>query len=228
MPPLMAAQVTTFARSSLPSIFVPKGVYRESLNPVIEDLCKAVCTAWATWQSTVILIDVMIQGPVAIGGKLVGPPIEPLIKANASPGLKQFINPVAGGIQEQLTAFSALVKVPGLPWYPSFSAVPGPVAPPTPNLPCPLLVIAPGGSLLGRIPLKQAMVNRLPLPRPLGSEAVCEAIAAGIDMAVQLWLSSTIVTNVMGTGPVPNWAPPYVPVGTVTAGLGIQIPGGMA
>lgn len=227
MPPLMAAQVTTFAKLSLTGINPPKGMSKESLHPPIEAMCKAVCSAWATWQSTLSLQGVVINGPVAMGGTLIGPPIEPLIRAGASPGLKQFIGPVAGGVQEQLTLFSMAVKVPGMPWYPSFAAVPGPVAPPMPNIPCPLMVIAAGAKLLSREALKQAMVLRLPFPRPAGAEQICEAIAAGIESAVQIWLPSTMVTNVMGTGPVPTFSPPYVPVGSVVGGIGIQIPGGM-
>jgi hypothetical protein len=97
-----------------------------------------------------------------------------------------------------------------------------------PNVPCPLLMIAPaGGGLLSRNSLKQAMILRLPFPRPHGFEQICEAIAAGIDNAVYLWLATTTVTNVMGRGPVPGFAPPYVPVGPVIDGVGIQIPGGM-
>jgi hypothetical protein len=44
---------------------------------------------------------------------------------------------------------------------------------------------------------------------------------------VQVWLVSTMVTNVMGQGPIPTFAPPYVPVGPVVGGIGVQLPGGM-
>jgi hypothetical protein len=35
-----------------------------------------------------------------------------------------------------------------------------------------------------------------------------------------------MVTNVLGTGPVPTFAPPYVPVGPVVGGVGNMTPGG--
>ena len=35
-----------------------------------------------------------------------------------------------------------------------------------------------------------------------------------------------MVTNVLGTGPVPTFAPPYVPVGPVVGGVGTMMPGG--
>jgi hypothetical protein len=38
-------------------------------------------------------------------------------------------------------------------------------------------------------------------------------------------LQTTLVANVLGTGPVPTFAPPYVPVGPVIAGTAIGLPG---
>jgi hypothetical protein len=35
-----------------------------------------------------------------------------------------------------------------------------------------------------------------------------------------------MVTNVLGTGPVPTFAPPYVPVGPVVGGVANMTPGG--
>lgn len=227
MPPLAPELVTTLAKASLTGLTIPKGVSRESLHPPIETLTKAVCSAWAIWQSSLTLVGVVINGPVASGGKLIGPPIEPLIRANLPPGFKQFVEPVARGLDQQLQLFCATVTVPGLPWYPSFAAMPG-SAPPTPNVPCPLLVIAGGAAnLLSRTNLMQAMFTRLPLPRPNGSEQVCAAISAGIEAAVQPWLASTMVTMVLGSGPVPAYSPPYVPVAPVVGGVGNQVPGGM-
>ena len=36
-----------------------------------------------------------------------------------------------------------------------------------------------------------------------------------------------MVTNVIGTGPVPTFAPPYVPGGPVVGGVGSMPPGGL-
>jgi hypothetical protein len=36
-----------------------------------------------------------------------------------------------------------------------------------------------------------------------------------------------MVTNVLGTGPVPTFAPPYVPVGPVVGGIANMPPGGL-
>jgi hypothetical protein len=42
----------------------------------------------------------------------------------------------------------------------------------------------------------------------------------------KVWQASTMVTQVMGTGPVPTFAPPYVPAGPVLGGVGTMPPGG--
>lgn len=229
MPPLMAPQVTLFAKSSLQNSFLAKGnLPKDSVTAPVEALCKAICAGWAIWQSSATLVGVMINGPVASGGQLVGPPLDPLIRANIPPTFKQFMDPVAGGLGEQFTKFCATIKVPGMPWYPAFAAFPGPVAPPMPNIPCPLLALVQGGQgFMNRIVLKQVMVSRLPKSRTSDAEHICDAVCAGIDSALTMWLTTTMVTNVLGTGPIPTFAPPYVPVGNVVGGTGNQIPGGM-
>ena len=40
-----------------------------------------------------------------------------------------------------------------------------------------------------------------------------------------IWKASTMISGVMGTGPVPTFAPPFVPVGPVVAGSIVPTPG---
>ena len=54
-----------------------------------------------------------------------------------------------------------------------------------------------------------------------------EAVAFGFERAFQVWVPSQMVMNVMGTGPVPAFAPPYVPVGPVVGGTGTQTSGSL-
>jgi len=58
------------------------------------------------------------------------------------------------------------------------------------------------------------------------NENLFEAIADGFEKMVDVWKISTMVTNVLGTGAIPTFAPPYVPVGPVVGGIGIMTPGG--
>jgi hypothetical protein len=53
-----------------------------------------------------------------------------------------------------------------------------------------------------------------------------EAIIDGFQKCFLLWQTSTMVTNVLGTGPVPTFAPPYVPAGPVVGGTAVMTPGG--
>ena len=41
------------------------------------------------------------------------------------------------------------------------------------------------------------------------------ALATGINTMFVAWKASTMVTNVLGSGPIPTFAPPAVPVGPV-------------
>ena len=49
-------------------------------------------------------------------------------------------------------------------------------------------------------------------------EMIFEAIAFAVATAGLMWLPSQMVMNVLGKGPVPPFAPPYVPVGPCVAG----------
>ena len=59
-------------------------------------------------------------------------------------------------------------------------------------------------------------------------EAAFGAIGTAVAMAFLMWLPSQQIMNVLGKGPVPTYAPPYVPVGPVLNGDNIAIPGHLA
>ena len=120
--------------------------------------------------------------------------------------------------------FQRSFKVPGLPWYPSFAAFPGPMAPPTPNVPTPLVACTHDAGRVSAPTLKDAMGRRL---HTTDADAThfFDAVATGFSMAVTQWLPAQPVTNVLGKGPVPTFAPPYVPVGPVVMGDNIATPG---
>ena len=87
------------------------------------------------------MVGVVINGRHRVtGGQVVGPPLTPLILAQAPKGSPQelkYTNAIANVIGTAWLAYTATIKVPGLPWYPAFAAFPSPVAPPTPNVPMP-------------------------------------------------------------------------------------------
>jgi hypothetical protein len=59
-------------------------------------------------------------------------------------------------------------------------------------------------------------------------EALHDGIATVVSAAFMLWLPAQQVMNVLGKGPIPTFAPPYVPVGPVVMGDNIAIPGHLA
>jgi len=60
---------------------------------------------------------------------------------------------------------------------------------------------------------------------PLHKE-IFESVADAFEKSYNVWKGTTMVTNILGTGPVPTFAPPYVPVGPVVGGVGTMTPGG--
>jgi hypothetical protein len=195
---------------------------------LIEPLCKAVCAAHDQWRQQASFRDVKINGPIATGGRLQGPDLAPLIRANlgaaGTGSAKKYGDAVAAGLGEAWTEFQATFTVPGLPWYPSFVAVPAPMAPPTPNVPTPLSTCAHNPSLVSASALKARMDRKLSGSDP-DDARLLQAIAEGFQLAVTQWLPTQQVMNVLGTGSVPTFAPPYVPVGPVVMGDNVPTPG---
>ncbi len=106
------------------------------------------------------------------------------------------------------------------------------MAPPMPNIPMPL--IACPSAMMARITvpmqLQQEMVNALDggLKRDdkdKQHEALFDAIATVLALAFLTWLPAQQVMLVLGKGPIPTFAPPFVPVGPVMGGDNIAVPG---
>jgi hypothetical protein len=207
-----------------------KGI-SDKFEKYIDGVCEAICSAWSTFQSSATLVGVIIAGPVASGGQLVGPPLMPLILASApksSANELKYSKTIATVIGTQWTQWQTTVKVMGLPWYPAFAAFPSPVAPPMPNVPMPLAAIGSVGmSMMEASLLKTQMVGQLGDPQAQHHQELFDCIAQAVSTTFKTWLPQTQVTNVLGTGPVPTFAPPFVPVGPVVGGTGNMTPGGL-
>ena len=217
----------TFERLQRSPKPVMRGVQGFDYLAFIDQISGAIRSAWVTWQSSATLMGVVVNGVTASGGKVVGPPWAPLILAQSPKnptGLKLSQN-IANGVGDAWLQLTASMSVPGLPWYPAFAAMPLPVAPPMPNTPSPIVTLTMTSSVVSKDALKNAMVRQHP-----GASAIdlnlYEALAEAFEQAFQMWKVSTMVTNVLGTGPVPTFAPPYVPVGPVIGGTGTMTPGG--
>jgi peptidoglycan hydrolase-like protein with peptidoglycan-binding domain len=177
-------------------------------------LADAVAEAWSTWQSIATMAGVVVNAVTATGGQVIAPPLSALLVPRTAP-----VDPVAGlalanAIGPAFDIFASTLKMPGLPLFPSFAAVPGPVAPPTPSVPVPLVALA------GAQPIPQKQFTSL---TPTQRRA-CEAVVDAFGPTFEVWRVSTMV-SVLGTGPIPTFAPPYVPVGPVVGGVANGIPG---
>ena len=58
-------------------------------------------------------------------------------------------------------------------------------------------------------------------PTALHASDLFDAISKAFETVFPMFKATTLVNNVLGTGPVPTFAPPVVPVGPVLGGIGI-------
>jgi len=120
------------------------------------------------------------------------------------------------------------VNVPGA--YPKLAAVPGPMAPPTPASSA--FPIARGASA-GEYRLTAAMLSPqlVTALRPLagrdtsGLDNAVKSLTSWVEASFRDWKLTAQIVGVKGKGPIPTYAPPYVPVGPVVMGDNISGPG---
>lgn len=202
----------------------------DKIGKFIDGITSAICSAWGQWQSATVLTGVMINAVTAAGGQLVGPPLMPLIMASApkaTPMELKYSTVIATVISNGWLTFTATVKVPGLPWYPAFAAFPGPMAPPMPNTPAPFAALVQMPASIAAPLLKTQMVGQLADPAAPFHAQLFESIADAFEKSYNAWKGTTMVTNVLGTGAIPTFAPPFVPAGPVVGGVGNMTPGGL-
>jgi hypothetical protein len=229
--------VTTTAKAALklekPESATTRSLARSSasgspLLGYIDAIGAATCKAVDSWAATASLVEVVINGPIATGGMMIGPAVGGLVQGYA-PDVpwREHTMAIAAGLEAQMQQFQSTVRVPGLGWFPSFAAFPGPVTPPTVATPTPLAVLAQGGApLLDEPALRLAFASRY-RSKLAQAEELASALAQGLAAAFKVWLPTTMVTNVIGWGHVPTFAPPYVPVGPVVNGRAMMQPGGL-
>jgi hypothetical protein len=104
--------------------------------------------------------------------------------------------------------------------YPTFAAVAGPSAPITPSVPQPMKA----GASLNAHRLTPASLD-MEITMKLGTAASDRTASTAVNEFARwfserfsAWQSVATLVNVLGRGPVPTFAPPYVPVGPVVGG----------
>ena len=178
------------------------------------------------WIPQARIQNVRINGPTATCAFdcLQGPNLKRSIRSFMLPSdvPVEVVNIYADSIAGAWRDWQKSVRIQGLPWFPGFASYPGPQAPPTPSIPAPL------------ISLQANKMNELILPDQLFRRIMDQLRKT--DMSVDTdtrneiqnfslllasrfhgWLGNARV-QVQGHGPVPSFAPPYIPVGPVVGG----------
>ena len=180
------------------------------------------------WKGAAVLVDVRIDGATAWEGRVAGTFAESLVSeamiragtpADVSRGL-------AIALREGWERWQASLRVPGLRWYPAFAAHAGASAPPTPNLPTPLASLTQITGDLSAGAIAARIKSRIGAAKdwPEGAQQI-DRFSAWFSSKFTTMLVAGAVTNVIGTGVVPSYAPPRVVSGPVK-GIGTMRPGG--
>ncbi len=195
--------------------------------------------AFDMWRLQAKFKDLKVMSVCAIGtpGCLDAPELKDCYIAWSSTktgNAKAYAEAVEKGVSKCVKEWADKVMVPGLPWYPAFAAYPLASAAPVPNIPMPLITCpSPNMAKLTPDELGKAMADALSssVKDEDGDkqyEALFDSIGTALSLAFIMWLPQQQIMNVLGKGPVPTYAPPYVPVGPVVAGDNIAIPGHLA
>ncbi len=200
-----------------------------------ENLLTAVRNGVDMWRLHAHFQNITIMSVNAIGtaGCLQGPQLAPLIMQapavrGATGHLLTLVNAVASGVSTNFSLWQTFVTVPGLPWYPAFAAWPGPFAPPRPNIPMPLIVCPSSHStkLMSSLQLEQAIRSGLGAEFDVSEmDQFLGILSVRLANYFTAWMCSQMIMMVMGMGPVPSFAAPFVPVGPVMGGYIIPSPG---
>jgi len=202
-------------------------------------MLDAVGYAHSMWKLKAKFKDLKVAAVSAIGspGCLDGPELESDIKnapscSSFSGNMKKHRDAVAKGVSKCFKNWQGQVSVPGLPWYPLFAAFPSASAPPMPNIPVPLIACI--SSKMTDIIMPDTMTKEMDNALDSGMKdkdpekqyhALHDSIATVLSLGFLIWLASQMVMLVLGKGPIPSFAPPFVPVGPVVGGDNIAAPG---
>lgn len=187
-----------------------------------DEMKKATVTGMNAWKSTMTIKNVEVQAVAARikTGSISGAPLEALMMAGYGPTATTPLNvrmAVARVIGSTVQDWFREYESAGA-FYPAFAAWPGPQAPPTPNVPWALRL---GSSK--KAGNCQASKISAKIKENLGQ--VDSALSGKIDdyagwfeARFLTFTTTAVIQNLLGSGPVPTFAPPAVPVVPVVNG----------
>jgi hypothetical protein len=176
----------------------------------IEGAKKDIRTGIPMWIRMLGLKEGIVNGARVSGGYLGGP--APLVfgsmemKLTGSPD--RVTSRFMAAVSEAFSFWAASVRVPDLPWYPTFEVFPGPLAPPTPSPATPLSALIQSTAFLDPSMLSMNIRSRI------GDEAASPEAKTAIDefcnwlySGFMTWRTFATLSGVLGTGPVPTFNP---------------------
>jgi hypothetical protein len=189
----------------------------------LDDIGAAIADAIDKWMGMASVVSLVINGPIGtvLPGGVCGPVLKPLILMRAPLRTEmetEYSNAIAQAVSDAWMRWEQGLN--GVLEYPAFAAAPIPMAPPTPNVPVPLIMLGSSGEgdLMPTV-LAGAMAAAMTSD---GQHAVTlfDAVAVAVYTQFQHFKTATQVVNVLGTGPVT-----VPPAGPVTGGSVIPTPG---
>jgi hypothetical protein len=185
----------------------------------IDGICSAICSAWGEWQSLATMTGLVVAGPTVSVGAIVGPPLTPLIMKSAPKGSPQelkFSTAIAQVVGTGWDAFTLTIKIPGLPLFPGYAALPTPVAPPMPHPPIPLASLPQMPATIMATALKAQKIAAHGDPQAQYASELFESVAEAFEQTYNMWKGTTTLQNlvVIATGGTP--VSPLPAVGTAT------------
>lgn len=192
-------------------------------------LLDAVEFAYTMWRLQAHFQGIRINLVNAYGapGCLTGPQVDAYIRMAPSvaplQGIQEeIVQAVAEGFSAQFAQWQGQVTVPGLPMYPSFAAVPAPFAPPTPNVPMPLLACESDklSGLLTDWEMQSAIEQHLTSSHKKLDQydTFIYGLCLKLCLLSMTKLSTTRVSYMLGTGPVQGFTAWPVRAGQVMGG----------
>ncbi len=187
-----------------------------------QDVINVVEDALETFKSTATL-EVQIHGGNAysVPGSLNGPGMRNLIKNNPHASSfthgpnnrlnKDFFDLIADIMGQRFDFWMSTFHVPPQLWYPMFSFLPMPVAPTTMNIPAMLINMGYNKNFLTsvsgiRTDLRTRMNSDL---RDTVQDSQIDGISADLSFLFGSWLQTDVITNILGSGQVPGFKPPF-------------------
>lgn len=176
----------------------------------IKSAKKSVRSGFPQWSNMLRLSGGVVNGGTVTEGYLSGPSVFMMLSPSMmSDGVP---NPIINGlmkpIDEGVSYWASSLRVPGLPWYPSFMVVPGSIAPPTKSIQTRLADLTHIKTFLEPSMLAMKMKSQLGKDgESPEAQAAIKEFCDWFHSGFSLWLSVAFIKEVIGAGPVPAFNP---------------------